>query len=174
MSWEKEVEELRQREAMAEKMGGDEKVARQHARGKLDARERLRRLVDAGSFREIGKIAGRGSYDENGDLTDLAASNFIYGRARIEGRTVVATADDFTVRGGAGDAALYRKFIQAEQMAHELRLPLIRITLVTPMCLRSRAGGRLRAIWRMCQWSHWRWARRQGWARRGWWQAIIA
>lgn len=127
MSWKKEIDELRQREAMAEKMGGAEKVARQHARGKLDARERIRRLVDAGSFREIGKISGRGSYDEHGDLTDLSASNFIYGRARIEGRTVVATADDFTVRGGAGDAALYRKFIQAEQMAHELRLPLIRM-----------------------------------------------
>jgi propionyl-CoA carboxylase beta chain len=127
VGWEKEIEELRQREALAEKMGGEEKLARQHARGKLDARERLRRLVDEGSFREIGKIAGRGSYDENGDLTDLSASNFIYGRARIKGRTVVATADDFTVRGGAGDAALYRKFIQAEQMAYELRLPLIRM-----------------------------------------------
>jgi propionyl-CoA carboxylase beta chain len=127
VSWEKEIEELRQREALAEKMGGEEKLARQHARGKLDARERLRRLVDEGSFREIGKIAGRGSYDEHGDLTDLSASNFIYGRANIDGRPVVATADDFTVRGGAGDAALYRKFIQAEQMAHELRLPLIRM-----------------------------------------------
>jgi acetyl-CoA carboxylase carboxyltransferase component len=127
MSWEKEIEELRRREAMAEAMGGTEKVARQHGRGKLDARERLRRLVDAGSFREIGKIAGRGTYDDDGELTDFSASNFIYGRARIEGRTVVATADDFTVRGGAGDAALYRKFIQAEQMAHELRLPLIRM-----------------------------------------------
>ncbi|MEZ5982654.1 MAG: hypothetical protein R3C54_10155 [Parvularculaceae bacterium] len=41
MSWEKEVEEIRRREALAEKMGGEEKLARQHARGKLDARERL-------------------------------------------------------------------------------------------------------------------------------------
>lgn len=127
MSWEKDIEELRRREAMAEQMGGAEKVARQHGRGKLDARERLRRLVDAGSFREIGKIAGRGSYDDAGELSAFSASNFIYGRARIDGRAVVATADDFTVRGGAGDAALYRKFIQAEQMAHELRLPLIRM-----------------------------------------------
>ncbi len=127
MSWKKEIEELRQREKLAEAMGGAEKVARQHSRGKLDARERIRRLVDGGSFREIGKIAGRGTYGDDGELTDFSASNFIYGRARIEGRTVVATADDFTVRGGAGDAALYRKFIQAEQMAYELRLPLIRM-----------------------------------------------
>ncbi|MEQ1597659.1 MAG: methylmalonyl-CoA carboxyltransferase, partial [Casimicrobium sp.] len=59
MSWDKEVEDLRRREALAEKMGGEEKLARQHGQGKLDARERLKRLVDAGSFREIGKIAGK-------------------------------------------------------------------------------------------------------------------
>lgn len=127
MSWEKEVEELRARQAMAEAMGGAEKVARQHGRGKMDARARIAALVDAGSFREIGKIAGRGSYDADGQLTGLAASNFIFGRADIDGHAVVATADDFTVRGGAADAAIHRKFVQAEMMAHELGLPLIRM-----------------------------------------------
>ena len=127
MSWEKNIEELRRREALAENMGGEEKVARQHGRGKLDARERLKRLVDQDSFREIGKIAGRGTYDENGDLADFAASNFIFGRANIGARPVVASADDFTVRGGAADAALHRKFVQCEAMAHEMGLPLIRM-----------------------------------------------
>ncbi|MCI5048350.1 MAG: hypothetical protein MRY59_12675 [Aquisalinus sp.] len=127
MSWEKEIEELRNREALAEQMGGEEKVARQHARGKLDARQRLTKLLDENSFREIGKIAGRGSYDENGDLTGFSASNFIFGRGMIDVQPVVASADDFTVRGGAADAAVHRKFVQAEQMAHELRLPLIRM-----------------------------------------------
>lgn len=127
MSWQKDIEELRQREALAENMGGEEKVARQHGRGKLDTRERLKRLVDQDSFREIGKIAGRGDYDDAGDLADFAASNFIYGRANIEGRPVVASADDFTVRGGAADAALHRKFVQCEAMAHEMGIPLIRM-----------------------------------------------
>ena len=127
MSWEKEVEELRARQAMAEAMGGAEKVARQHGRGKMDARARIAGLVDPGSFREIGKIAGRGSYDGAGQLTGLAASNFIFGRADIDRRPVVATADDFTVRGGAADAAIHRKFVQAEMMAYELGLPLIRM-----------------------------------------------
>ncbi|MGQ2931756.1 MAG: methylmalonyl-CoA carboxyltransferase, partial [Sphingopyxis sp.] len=81
MSWKKEVDELAARRAMAEKMGGDEKVARQHGRGKMDARARLDAIVDPGSFREIGKIAGRGKYDADGELEDLAASNFIFGRA---------------------------------------------------------------------------------------------
>ena len=60
MSWEKEVEELNRRRALAEKMGGAEKLARQKSRGKLNARERLAALLDEGSFREIGKIAGKG------------------------------------------------------------------------------------------------------------------
>jgi propionyl-CoA carboxylase beta chain len=127
MSWKKEVEDIRRREGLAEAMGGEEKVARQHGQGKLDARERLRQLLDPDSFREIGKIAGRGSYDDKGELTGFAASNFIFGRGRIDGRAVVASADDFTVRGGAADAALHRKFVQCEKMAHTLGLPLIRM-----------------------------------------------
>ena len=127
MTWQAEIDELRRREAMAETMGGADKVARQHGRGKLDARARIAGLVDAGSFREIGKIAGKGHYDASGDLTDLSASNLIFGRADIEGRAVVASADDFTVRGGAADAAIHRKFVQCEKMAHTLGIPLIRM-----------------------------------------------
>ncbi|MDE2412168.1 MAG: methylmalonyl-CoA carboxyltransferase, partial [Sphingomonadales bacterium] len=72
-------------------------------------------------------IAGKGSYDETGDLVDLAPSNLIFGRANIEGRPVVASADDFTVRGGAADASIRRKFEQCEAMAHTLKIPLIRM-----------------------------------------------
>lgn len=127
MSWEAEVEELRRREALAARMGGEEKLARQHARGKLDARARIAALVDSGSFREIGALAGRGVYDDDGGLTDVQPSNFIFGRADIEGRPAVVSADDFTVRGGAADAAIHRKFVQCEAMAHELGLPLVRM-----------------------------------------------
>jgi propionyl-CoA carboxylase beta chain len=127
MSWQGEVDELRQRQKLAEAMGGADKVARQHARGKLDARARLQALVDPGSFREIGKIAGKGRYGPDGQLADLAPSNFLFGRANIDGRPVVASADDFTVRGGAADAAIHRKFTQCEAMAHSLKIPLIRM-----------------------------------------------
>lgn len=127
MSWDKELDELAQRQSFAEQMGGEEKVSRQHGRGKLDARQRIAGIVDEGSFREIGKIAGSGTYDDYGALTHLAASNYIYGRGNIEGRPAVITADDFTVRGGASDASIHRKMIQAEKMAHELGMPLIRM-----------------------------------------------
>ncbi|MFC4294945.1 acyl-CoA carboxylase subunit beta [Novosphingobium tardum] len=127
MSWQPELEELRRREAMAEKMGGAEKLARQHARGKLDARARIAGIVDAGSFREIGKIAGRGTYAEDGSLEGLSPATLIFGRANIEGRPVVVSADDFTVRGGSADASIARKMTQCEAMAHSLRIPLVRM-----------------------------------------------
>ena len=127
MTWKSELEELRRREELAEQMGGPDKVARQHGRGKMDARARLAALVDDGSFREIGKIAGNATYDENGDLVSVLPAPFLFGKATINGRPVVATADDFTIRGGAADAGIKRKMVQAEQMAHELKLPIIKM-----------------------------------------------
>ncbi|GLQ19212.1 acyl-CoA carboxylase subunit beta [Algimonas porphyrae] len=125
--WSSELEQKARREKMAEAMGGQEKVERQKARGKLTARERLTALIDDDSFREIGKLAGMGRYDDTGKLITSSPSNFIYGQAQIEGRSVVASADDFTVRGGASDAAIHRKFVHAEQMAAEYGIPLIRM-----------------------------------------------
>jgi acetyl-CoA carboxylase carboxyltransferase component len=63
MSWEKELEELARRKALAAQLGGAEKVARHKGLGKLTVRERIDSLVDAGSFHEIGSIAGKASYD---------------------------------------------------------------------------------------------------------------
>lgn len=126
-TWEPELDELRRRERAAEQMGGADKVARQHHRGKLDVRQRIEALVDSGSFHEIGKIAGNPTYDDKGELVDLRPSNFLFGRARIDGRTIVVAADDFTVRGGAADAAIIAKQVAAEKMAGELRLPIVRL-----------------------------------------------
>jgi len=126
-NWAPELAELRNRTRLSQKMGGADKLSRQKSRGKLNARERLDGLVDSGSFREIGTLAGAAEYDAQGEMLDFTPANFIFGRADIDGRPIVATADDFTVRGGAADAAIVRKFIMAEQMAHELRLPLIRM-----------------------------------------------
>ncbi|GLQ23206.1 propionyl-CoA carboxylase subunit beta [Algimonas ampicilliniresistens] len=125
--WSAELEQKALREGFAEDMGGADKVARQKGRGKLTARERIDGLLDDGSFREIGKLAGAGQYDADGKLIRSAASNFIYGQGAIAGRPVVASADDFTVRGGASDAAIYRKFIHAEKMASEFGIPLVRM-----------------------------------------------
>ena len=51
----------------------------------------------------------------------------VVGQGRVDGRRAVVQGDDFTVRGGAADAAIWQKMVYAEQMAHELRLPLVRL-----------------------------------------------
>src|SRR6478672_4737297 len=127
MSWEKEVEELRRREAMAQRMGGPDKIKRQHDGGKLTVRERIERLLDKDSFHEVGAIAGKAEYDADGNLADFMASNFVMGRGRIDSRPVVVGADDFTVRGGAADASIFQKQVHAERMAHDLGLPIVRL-----------------------------------------------
>jgi acetyl-CoA carboxylase carboxyltransferase component len=127
MTWQAELDELKKRETFAEQLGGTERVKRQHDGGRYTIRERIARLVDAGSFHEIGKIAGKASYDDNNDLQDLTPSNFVCGRARLDGRPVVVGGDDFTVRGGSADATITAKHTLCEQMANQLRLPLIRL-----------------------------------------------
>ena len=126
-NWKPEITELQTRQLLAEDMGGSDKVIRQKERGKLNVRERLNVLLDDDSFFEFGQLAGKGSYSDTGDLESFTPSNFIFGRGDIDGRPVVATGDDFTVRGGAADASIHRKFTQAEQMAAELRIPILRM-----------------------------------------------
>lgn len=127
MTWQPEIDEIARRAAMTRQMGGAEKVERQHAQGKLTVRERVERLVDPASFREIGAISGKAVYDETGKLVSMSPANTIFGRALVGGKPVVVQGDDFTVRGGAADAAIWQKQVMAEHMARELRLPIIRL-----------------------------------------------
>lgn len=108
-------------------MGGVDKVKRQHDQGRLTVRERIDRLTDKGSFHEIGAVSGIGEYDSSGELQKLTPANCVFGRARVEGRTVVVVGDDFTVRGGSADASISAKPLMAEEMAHDFRLPIVRI-----------------------------------------------
>src|SRR5690348_5046076 len=127
MIWKPELDELARRQAFAREMGGVEKVKRQRDQGRLTVRERIDGLVDSDSFHEIGAISGIGEYDEEGELKQLTPANCVFGRAKVGGRTVVVVGDDFTVRGGSADASISAKPLMAEEMAHDFRLPIIRI-----------------------------------------------
>lgn len=127
MTWQPELDELMKREAFAKRMGGEDKIKRQHDSGRLTIRERVDALVDKGSLHEIGTIAGQAVYDENNDLVDLTPSNSFLGRARINGRPVVVVGDDFTVRGGSADATIKEKNLMAERMAYEFLIPIVRL-----------------------------------------------
>lgn len=132
------LSEMYRRRQESLKMGGAEKVAKHRARGKLDVRTRIDKLCDEGTFREIGSISGVAQYRTDGMFDSLTPSNFVFGRGKIDGRDVVVTGDDFTVRGGSADAMISEKTVQAERMAHELRLPLIRLI--------DGTGGSVRTI----------------------------
>jgi acetyl-CoA carboxylase carboxyltransferase component len=124
--WQPEVEDIRRRRELAARLGGEENVARHHAAGKLTVRERMERLLDARSFRELGSLSGVAEYEE-GELASFRPSNFVMGLGKIDGRQVVAGGEDFTVRGGSADGGGGGKWIFGERMAEEWRLPLVRL-----------------------------------------------
>ena len=112
MTWLPEIEELRHRQTLALNLGGADKVARHRANGKLTVRERLAGITDPGSFQEIGSISGFPEYGADGKLASFMPANVLCGQAKIDGRPVFITGDDFTVRGGANDGGLREKFAQ--------------------------------------------------------------
>jgi acetyl-CoA carboxylase carboxyltransferase component len=124
--WEPELQELRRREELAKRMGGEERIARARAAGRLTVRERIAMLLDPDTFEEYGALAGFGNY-EDGRLAGFLPANCVMGSGRIEGRRVVVSGDDFTVRGGASDASVLGKQVYPERMANELRLPIVRL-----------------------------------------------
>ncbi len=127
MSWKPGIEELRARERLAERMGGEERVTRQRSQGKLTVRERIAFLADPGSFHEIGKISGKAVYGPDGAIAEFLPATMVFGRATLNGRPAVILGDDFTVRGGASDASIAGKMLMAEQMAHEYGMPIVRM-----------------------------------------------
>ena len=127
MPWTKELDELREREARGRELGGADKIARQHAGGRLTVRERIDALVDEASFHEIGALSGAVRYDDDGNIVEYLPANCVMGRATVDGRPVVVSGDDFTVRGGSADATIKEKARYPELMARDMRLPIIRL-----------------------------------------------
>ena len=130
MNWRTEIDEIRERRRLAEACGGAEAVARHHAAGKLTVRERIAALLDAGSFREVGKLAGRGTYDKAGNLLKFEPAAYVMGIGRIDGRPVAVGGEDYTIRAGTGFGSDRRKGGQGgfiEDLAYEYRIPLVNL-----------------------------------------------
>ena len=125
--WDDALEELAHRKELAAAMGGEERVERQHAAGRLTVRERIARLLDPDTWRESGVLTGTATYDEDGGLKEFTPTNFVTGVGAIDGQRVVVAGDDFTVRGGAADASIHEKQVWAERMAGETGVPLVRL-----------------------------------------------
>ncbi|MEE8353185.1 MAG: carboxyl transferase domain-containing protein, partial [Dehalococcoidales bacterium] len=101
MEWEVAIEELRLRKEAVKRLGGKERVDRQHGEGKQTIRERIDQLADPGSFFEVGSMMGISQYDENGDIIGMTPAAYVTGLAEIDGRLVTIGGEDFTVQGGS-------------------------------------------------------------------------
>ncbi len=137
--WDPEVAELEQRRTLAHGMGGPDGIARQHGQGKLTVRERIDQLADAGSFREFMGLMGHATYDGT-NLTAFTPKAAVEGFCRIDGRKVVVTGGDFTVRGGSGGGSHGGLGMEmaANRRALEWRVPYIRLL--------DAAGGSVRSF----------------------------
>ncbi|MGA1676917.1 MAG: carboxyl transferase domain-containing protein, partial [Pseudomonadales bacterium] len=105
----------------------DPGVVRQRSRGKLTCRERIDVLLDPGSFREIGSLAGFASHDDEGAVLAFTPANHVGGHGRIDAREVVVCADDFTSRGGHADGAIGAKSTYLDRLSLDLRMPSLRL-----------------------------------------------
>ncbi len=119
------LEELERLRAEALKGGGEEKIEAQHRKGKLTARERIERLLDPGSFQEIGwMMITRSSYFGL-DKAKYLGDGVVAGYGKIDGRIVYVFAQDFTVMGGSIGEAHADKIVRVIEMAMENGVPVI-------------------------------------------------
>ena len=127
MNWDKQLDEIATRLRAAKQLGGEAAVSRQHNRGRLTIRERIEALLDPGSFREVGPIAGFGERDASGALASFTPANFVLGFGRIDARSCVVGGEDFTIAAGSPNVGGLRKSIYTEDLACQYRVPLIRL-----------------------------------------------
>ena len=103
--------------------GGPKRIAKEHEKGKLTARERIQYLIDQDSdFLEIGAFAADGMYEEDGGCP---SAGVVTGIAHVQGRMVVIVANDATVKAGAWFPMTAKKNLRAQEVAMENRLPII-------------------------------------------------
>jgi 3-methylcrotonyl-CoA carboxylase beta subunit len=113
--------ELRQLEERLRQGGGADKIERQHAQGKLTARERIALLLDAGSyFLELGLLVAYDRYDGQ-----APAAGVVTGLGSVHGRPVVVIANDATVKAGSWWPETITKMLRAQEVAMRCRIPII-------------------------------------------------
>jgi methylmalonyl-CoA decarboxylase subunit alpha len=119
------TEDLHARREKAKLGGGEEKIALQHERGKLTARERIDLLCDEGTFVEIGVHAGPHFAQRAMDGVEAPADGVVTGWGGIDGRTCAIAAYDFTVMAGSMGMTGELKVGRLREMALQKRMPMV-------------------------------------------------
>ncbi|WP_298807668.1 carboxyl transferase domain-containing protein, partial [uncultured Gordonia sp.] len=114
-AWDETLGDLDARRKRSYAMGGAERVAKHRAKGKLDARARVRALLDPGSFQEFGTLVGG----------EIAADAIVTGTGEINGMPVVVGAEDFTTFAGTIAPGSNAKRYRVAELALRNRIPMV-------------------------------------------------
>ena len=120
--WQPLLDDLEARRAAGRAMGGAERLAAHRRGGRLDARARLDTLFDAGTFVELGTLVGS---VHRGVIPPVPADGLVAGHGLIDGRPVLAGAEDFTVMGGSIGHGTAAKRQRLAELARQERVPLV-------------------------------------------------
>src|SRR6201993_5564968 len=119
------LEELERRRALARAGGGERRIAAQHAKGKLTARERIDLLLDEDSFEEFDMFVEHRSHDFGMQDQRFPGDGVVTGWGTINGRVVYVFSKDFTVEGGSLSGAHARKIVKLYEQATKVGAPVI-------------------------------------------------
>jgi propionyl-CoA carboxylase beta chain len=119
------LQELGRRYAESRAGGGEERVAKQHAAGKLTARERIDALLDPGSFQELDALVTHRCHDFGMDQNRIPGDGVITGHGRVDGRSVFVFAQDFTVFGGSLSETFAAKVCKVMDLSLKAGAPII-------------------------------------------------
>jgi propionyl-CoA carboxylase beta chain len=125
MGLKENLEELERLNREAELGGGEERIERQHASGKLTARERVESLLDPGSFVETDKFKTHRCTDFDMDNKKIPGDGVVTGHGTIDGRVVYVFSQDFTVFGGSLSGAFAEKICKIMDLAMKTGAPVI-------------------------------------------------
>src|SRR5688572_2762651 len=119
------LEELARRNHEAELGGGEDRIKKQHAAGKLTARERVDLLLDPGTFVEVDKFKTHRCTDFGMDERKIWGDGVVTGYGKIDGRLVYVFSQDFTVFGGSLSGAFAEKVCKIMDLAMKVGAPVI-------------------------------------------------
>ncbi len=119
------LEKLEARREEARLGGGEKRIAAQHAKGKLTARERIELLLDENSFEEFDMFVQHRSTEFGMEKSKIPGDGVVTGWGKVNGRVVFVFAKDFTVFGGSLSEAHAEKITKIQDMALKMRAPII-------------------------------------------------
>jgi acetyl-CoA/propionyl-CoA carboxylase carboxyl transferase subunit len=119
------IDELRERREAARKGGGEERIASQHEKGKLTARERIDYFLDDGTFQEVDQFRTHRNHKFGMEEQQLPGDGVVTGYGEVDGRTVYVFAHDFTVFGGSLGEVFAEKVCKVMDRAMEVGAPIV-------------------------------------------------